>query len=382
MYDAIVIGARCAGSPTAMLLARRGHRVLVLDRAAFPSDTLSTHFIQLPGMARLKRWGLLETVMSTGCPPVTSGTLDIDGQRMEAEFENTAGIDALAAPRRTVLDKILVDAAVAAGAELREGVYIDSLIQEDGRVTGVRGHTADGEFSESARLVVGADGRNSVVAKEVGAEAETFVPALGCGYYAYYSGVECTQAELYLYEGCFAAAFPTNEGLTTVPLGLPPSKAKTIKQNREEQLLSAADELGTLGERLRAGRLEGKVVAMADVPNYLRTAQGPGWALVGDAAYNKDPTPADGITDAFRGADLLAEEAHRWLGGEIPESEGLARYQGRHHEAARPMLASTLTMSSFDKTPLERATGFLELTALHEQELGTILPDLETMETV
>ncbi len=153
MYDAIVVGARCAGSPTAMLLARRGHRVLLVDRAKFPSDTISTHFIQAPGMARLQRWGLLEEVMATDCPPITTGVLDINGESVETDFEVPNPLPGLAAPRRTVLDKVLVDAAADAGAELREGVMIDSLLFEDGRVIGVQGHSSThSSFCERSRI--------------------------------------------------------------------------------------------------------------------------------------------------------------------------------------------------------------------------------------
>ena len=374
MYDVIVVGARCAGSPTAMLLAAKGYRVLVVDHASFPSDTMSTHFIQLPGMVRLKRWGLLDRVMATGCPPITSGMLDIDGQQVEAEFPGPSGVPGIAAPRRTVLDKILVDAAAEAGAEVREGVFIDSLVFQNGRVVGVQGHTAQGNVAETARMVVGADGRNSLVARAAGAVTYADTPALGGGYYSYWSGVECQQAELYLYEGLFSVAFPTNEDLTTIAVAFLPDAFKETRRDSEGSVLSALDRLGTLGERVRGGTREERLVPLTNLTNFLRTSHGPGWALVGDAGYHKDPQPADGISDAFRAVDQLVDTLDALLSGRASEEEGLAGYQHQRDAIAKPLLEQTVKMSSFDSTPMERATAFLELQAMHAEEVEQLVP--------
>jgi flavin-dependent dehydrogenase len=147
-YDAIVVGARCAGSPTAMLLARRGHKVLVVDRATFPSDTVSTHLLHPPGVASLRRWGLLERLTATGCPPIGTYAFDF-GPFTISGAPGTGDTPLAYGPRRTVLDKLLVDAAAEAGAEVREGFTVEQVILEDGRVTGVRGHGRDGAPSPS-----------------------------------------------------------------------------------------------------------------------------------------------------------------------------------------------------------------------------------------
>src|SRR5829696_1389549 len=161
-YDVIVSGARCAGSPTAMLLARRGHRVLLVDRVTFPSDIVSTHFVHPPGLEALARWGLLERLAATGCPPITTYNFDF-GPVVISGSPGTAYC-----PRRTVLDKVLVDAAAEAGVEVREGFTLEDLVVEDGRVTGVRGHDRSGaRVVERARVVVGADGKHSRVAAAV-----------------------------------------------------------------------------------------------------------------------------------------------------------------------------------------------------------------------
>src|SRR3954452_17637757 len=170
-YDAIVIGARCAGSPTAMLLARKGHRVLLLDKARFPSDTMSTHLVHPPGVAALARWGLLDRLEATGCPPVPTYSYDFGPLTIAGSPQPVDGVAHGYCPRRTVLDQLLVDAAVQAGAELREGFVVDDVLSSGGRVTGVRGHRRGGpQTIERARVVIGADGRHSLVAKTVGPE--------------------------------------------------------------------------------------------------------------------------------------------------------------------------------------------------------------------
>src|SRR3954471_24275765 len=167
-YDAIVVGARCAGSPTAMLLARMGARVLLVDKASFPSDTMSTHHVHPPGLAALRRWNLLERLEATGCPPVDTYSFDFGPLTIAGSPQPIDGIAHGYCPRRTILDQLLVDAAVEAGAELREGFAVDELLTDDGRVTGIRGHARGGAaVTDEARVVVGADGKHSLVAKTV-----------------------------------------------------------------------------------------------------------------------------------------------------------------------------------------------------------------------
>src|SRR5262252_7480664 len=158
MYDAIIVGARAAGAPTAMLLARKGHRVLLVDRASFPSDTLSTHYIHQPGVARLRRWGLLDRLVATGCPPSRSLTFDVGPFALAGTPPPSDGVAEGFAPRRTVLDSLLLEAAADAGAEVRTGFPVDELVFEDDAVVGIR----SGDTVERARIVIGADGRNSL----------------------------------------------------------------------------------------------------------------------------------------------------------------------------------------------------------------------------
>ena len=214
MYDVIVVGARCAGAPTAMLLARRGYRVLLADRATFPSDTLSTHFIKPPGVAMLRRWGLLDQVIASGCPPVLRFRFDYGPVVLARSPPPLGGGGQCYAPRRTILDTILVEAAARAGAEVRPAFTVDGMLTDDQRVVGIRGHARGGAaLTERARLVVGADGRRSLVARAVAAPAYRARPALTCAYYSYWSDVPAgEEIEGYFLPRRVILAFPTNDG--------------------------------------------------------------------------------------------------------------------------------------------------------------------------
>ncbi|HUS16293.1 MAG TPA: NAD(P)/FAD-dependent oxidoreductase [Chloroflexia bacterium] len=349
MYDAIVIGARCAGSPTAMLLARQGHRVLLVDRATFPSDTFKNHFILREGAVQLQRWGLLPAVQASNCPPVRTQRLDLMGQVMIMPMEVSDGVDAAYGPRRQVLDKILVDAAVAAGAELREGFTVQELVTDGDRVTGIRGKSRDGAVvTEQARIVVGAEGHHSLVARTMEAPAYHARPALTCGYFSYWSGLPCDGIEISMRaHPAFLLAFPTNDGLTCVAVQVPVAEFAAFRRDVEgyfRQILALAP---ALAERVHAGRREYRYQGTADLGNFFRKPYGPGWALVGDAGYHKDPITARGISDAFRDADLLATAIHAVLAGEQPADAALAVYEQQRNAAALPQYEEACGMAAF-----------------------------------
>ena len=252
VYDAIVIGARVAGSPTAMLLARKGYRVLLVDRASFPSDTISTHQIQLPGGAALKRWGLLERVVATGLPAAERVRMEMDGMAVEGQFPVLEGVTGVYSPRRYLLDKILLDAASEAGAEVRTDCLIEELLWQDGRVVGVRGQTQDGAaFSERARVVVGADGRHSLVAKAVNAPKYDEQPTLTCGYYSYWADVPVQGGEIYRVGRRMLGAWPTNDGLTMIYVAWPAAEFDAFRSGVESSYMATIDLAPRLAERVR-----------------------------------------------------------------------------------------------------------------------------------
>jgi flavin-dependent dehydrogenase len=350
-YDAIVVGARCAGSPTAMLLARRGHRVLLVDRARFPSDTLSTHFVHPPGVAALRRWGLLDRVVASGCPPIDTYAFDLG----PFTLTGTPGTDdspVAYAPRRTVLDKILVDAAAGAGAEVREGFTVSDVVVEDGRVTGIRGHSSGGRtVTEHATVVIGADGLRSPVARAVRAEQYHEKPRLLCLYYSYWSGFPIgSRFETYLRPDRGFAAWPTNDDLTLVVGGWPFAEFESNKRDIEGHYLAMFELAPEFAARVRgASRVER--LAGTAVPNFLRKPYGPGWALVGDAGYLKDPITGHGIHDAFRDAELCATALDQVFSGVRPFAEAMAGYQRTRDEHVLPFFDLTTDIATLEPPP-------------------------------
>lgn len=362
MYDAIIVGARCAGSPTAMLLARMGYRVLLLDKASFPSDTISTHLIHPPGIAALRRWGLLDRLLASGCPPIDTYAFDF-GPVTISGMPGTEESPVAYAPRRTVLDKILVDAAAESGAEVREEFTVDELLIEDGRVTGIRGHDKDGgSVTEKARLVIGADGRNSLVAEHVQAEQYNEKPQLLAGYYSYWSGLSMNgRFETYVRPNRGFAAWPTNDDLTLVIAGWPFAEFKANKTDIEGNFLKTIDMAPAFASRLRAGKREDRFYGAA-VPNYFRKPFGEGWALVGDAGYNKDFITAQGISDAFRDAELCAAATEEAFSGGRPFDEAMSRYQSARDQQVLPTFEFTTMLATLEPPPeqLQQLLGAMQ----------------------
>ena len=377
MYDAIVVGARCAGSPTAMLLARGGHRVLLVDRATFPSDTLSVHYIHQPGVARLRRWGLLDSVAGTNCPPVRTQRFDVGPFALVAAPPPAAdGAADGYAPRRTVLDKILVDAAAAAGAEVRERFTVEELLTEDGHVVGIRGRAAGGaSVTEKARVVIGADGVHSRVARTVEAPEYGVQPSRTCAYYGYWSGVPVDGVELYPRPGRMIAAGATNDDQTLVIVYFPKELFPAIRRDVEGAFLDALELVPDLAARVRAGERVEPFRGTGDLPFYFRKPYGPGWALVGDAGYHKDPITAQGITDAFRDAELLAQALDDGLGGARTLDDALAGYERARNDEVMPIYEFTQQLALLEPPPPELQALF---EALRENEheasrfLGTV----------
>jgi flavin-dependent dehydrogenase len=231
-HDVVVVGARCAGAATAMLLAAAGRDVLLVDRSEFPSDTLSTHAIARSGVVQLNRWQLLQAVLDTGAPPIRDVAFHVGGASITRTMKASSGVDMMIAPRRHVLDSLLVDAAVAAGARLMTGVTVDGVRRsDDGRVTGVRGRRGRSRLDLPARFVVGADGRGSRIARSVGAAFTEVRGSAGAAHYAYFAGT-WPAMEYYVGDQAFAGVFPTNSGEACVWVCLPADVAVQIRRSR------------------------------------------------------------------------------------------------------------------------------------------------------
>src|SRR5215470_13182521 len=297
-YDVVIVGARPAGAATALLLARAGLRVLAVDRARFPSDTLSTHQIQIPGSACLARWGLLDKVVANNCPPARTALFDSGPSRLAGAYPAHDGVDAIYSPRRTILDALLIDAARESGAEVIEGFDVDDVVRSDGRVAGIVG-TEKGSSATSrtitARLVIGADGKHSRIARAVGAPSYRERPAMSANVYGYWSGLPVTGGEIYVRERFLMGAWPTNDGLTLTFTVMPLADFGAFHRDVLANVLAALDTAGDLGKRARAATPVEHFRAAPDLPNVFRKPYGPGWALVGDAALVMDPITGQGI---------------------------------------------------------------------------------------
>lgn len=350
-YDAIIVGARCAGSPTAMLLARKGYRVLLVDRATFPSDTVSTHIVQPLAASALSRWGLLDRLSATGSPPIDTYTYDF-GPFTLTGAPGTTEAPLAYCPRRTILDKLLVDAAVGAGAEIREGFTVEQVLIEGGRVVGIKGHSKGGDsVTERANVVIGADGRHSLVAEAVRPEQYHEKPPLLAAYYTYWSGLPMNgRFETYIRPSRGFAAAPTHDGLTMIVVGWPYAEFDAHKQDIEGTFLDVFNLTPAFAERVKDARREARFMG-AVVPNYFRKPYGPGWALVGDAGYNKDPITAQGITDAFRDAEACVTALDDAFTGARSFDEAMAGYQRARDEHVLAMYEFTCELAMLEPPP-------------------------------
>jgi 2-polyprenyl-6-methoxyphenol hydroxylase-like FAD-dependent oxidoreductase len=360
MYDAIIVGARCAGAPTAMLLARRGFKVLLLDRATFPSDTISTHILWPHGAEVLARWGLLHRLAGTGVPPICRrmrfdvGLFALQGTIPDAN-DGSGGF----CPRRTVLDHLLLSAAVESGVEVREGFSVDKLLMTDAVVVGVRGRgRGERPIEERARVVIGADGVNSFVARTVRAPEYDRRPVAACAYYSYFSGVTQDDIELHVREHCAFGGAPTNDGLHLVMVNWPASDFPRVRADVEGHAWRALEGSPDFAARVRGGRREEKWYGTAGIPGYFRKPFGEGWALVGDASYNRDPITAQGISDAFIDAESLAEALSLALSGDGTFEERLAAHETARNERVRPMYEFTTQLAALESPPPEMQALF------------------------
>ena len=362
-YDVIVVGARVAGAPTAMLLANLGYRVLLVDRATFPSDTVSTHLVHPPGMAALGRWGLADAVIATGCPPVTSYRLDLGPFAIAGTPRGLPTAPGPYAPRRFAMDTILVEAAAEAGAEVRTAFAVDELLVEDGVVRGIRGRSGGMPVTERARVVIGADGVRSFVAEAVGATVYHETPTLSVLYYAYWSGLPFAgDFNLYLRGQRGIGVITTADGLNVVVAAWPMAEFEANRRDLAGNYRMTFATDPELDGLLDEGRMESRILG-ATMPNRYRQSFGQGWALVGDAGYVKDATTAQGISDAFVDAESLVAALDDALSGRRAFDSALADHQHARDERTRAMFDFTGQLAGFDPPSEEDAALFAAIAA-------------------
>jgi 2-polyprenyl-6-methoxyphenol hydroxylase-like FAD-dependent oxidoreductase len=366
-FDVVVVGARAAGAATAMLLARLGHDVVLVDRATFPADTVSTHQIARSGVVQLHRWGVLDSVLASGAPALRQVTFTAEGDSATRVIADKAGVDFLVAPRRYILDTVMIEASVRSGVQLRQGVVVTRVGRDaTGRATGVHGYDAAGRPVDiHARFVVGADGLGSTVARSVGAGVVDNRHRNGAVQYAYFADVDWCGLEFFVADRALAGVFPTHHGEACVWIGTPAADAHAARRRSASRaqaftavLTRTAPELTA---RLREGRRTSPVSGMLRMPNILRAAHGAGWALVGDAGYHRDALTGYGLSDAYRDAEILAVALHRALRGDVEEMSALAAYQSDRDRRLRSIFELTCALAEYPPPPrfveLQKALG-------------------------
>ena len=350
-YDVVIVGARAAGAATARLLAQSGLDVLLLDRVQLPADTVSTHALMLPAVVQLRRWGLLDAVAATGAVPIEAVDMKVEDTAFTAAVKHIGGVDRLYAPRRIVLDALLLDAARAAGAEVRTGVTVSGVRRDgSGRVCGLDATNASGaHVSVNARWVVGADGVRSTVAGLVDAPLADYAAPTNSCHYAYWSGLTGNHYRFSFAPGMGAGAIPTDAGLTCVFAMYPAGEWAQVRRQLDESFrrrLEASDP--GLAELVAQGRRETGYRATRGLPGYVRTPVGPGWLLVGDAGYHRDPVSAHGITDAFRDAELAARAIVEAAADASAERSAMQDYHRLRDDFALRSYAAVTRAASYE----------------------------------
>jgi flavin-dependent dehydrogenase len=369
MYDVIVVGARCAGAPTAMLLARRGYQVLLVDKATFPSDAVSTHYLHLPGVVKLRNWGLLGTVLASGCPKIHEITLGISGVYLTGMSPEWDGIRFGIAPRRKVLDKILVDGAVAAGVDVREGFTVDEILTDGDRVTGIRGHERNGAMvTATAPLVVGADGIHSLVAKTVQPKEYVSTPPGTAVWYTYWAGTGIDKQIFARVDGHEVFVCPTNDDCVNVLAGVRYEEFHAFRKDVEGNYHKTVDLFPELAERIFAGQRVEPFYGTRYTRQWLRHPHGPGWVLIGDSGYHKDPIAGIGMADAFRQVDVLVDAIDDGLSGRCDLTEALAGFHRWRDDTFADYFEYIRMMATLDAYPPERLK-ILEALQHNEEQL-------------
>ncbi|HMK11817.1 MAG TPA: NAD(P)/FAD-dependent oxidoreductase, partial [Acidimicrobiales bacterium] len=367
--DVIVVGARAAGAATAMLLARQGVRTLLLDRGHPMSDPLSTHALLRGGVLQLRRWGLLDDVIAAGTPPVRRSTFRFGSDVRVISLRPSGGVDALYAPRRTVLDRLLVRAAIDAGADVRYGTSVTNVMLRGGRVVGVR---ADGHDASELRasLVIGADGVGSTIAERVQAKSTRVGRHLSAMTYGYWSDLETDGYEWTFRPNACSGIIPTSGGEACVFAAGSPGRIGIGGVGLIEDVI--AEGAPDLAARLSKATPRAFARTWTGHRGYIRQSWGPGWALVGDAACLTDPIGVHGLTDAFRDAELLARAVAGALSSDGSMDDALDDYQSTRDRLSEPLFDVVDRIASHEWDDAEIARLMSTLTSALADEVEAI----------
>ncbi len=354
-YDVIVVGGRVAGASTALLLARQGHRVLVVERSPMPSDTVSTHAILRTGVLQLARWGLLDDIAEAGTPPIREVTLGFGDERVVFEVKPDHGVDTFYAPRRYLLDNLLLGKASQAGADIWDRTPMTGLLRDgDGAVTGIQAGRANKVVQVTARFVIGADGHNSKVARLAGSAFRRQHPATNAIHYAYYEGIDAAGFWFQFSPGINTGAIPTNDGLTLVFAGRPKHLHHRFSGNPDSEMARLVGEAAPdLADLAASGTRVSRFHGTTGLTGFIRQAWGPGWSLVGDAGYTKDPISAHGISDALRDAELCARAVDRALSDPATATTALDWYEAQRDSMSSRMFEESRILAGYTWGPEE-----------------------------
>ncbi len=371
-HDVVVVGARAAGAATAMLLARAGLDVLVVDRSSYGADTLSTHALMRAGVLQLHRWGVLDAIVAAGTPAVRVSTFTHDGASVPVPVKPAGGVDALYAPRRTVLDPILVDGARVAGAVVEYGTTVTGVTRDArGRVDGVNGRDPTGRaVQHRARWVIGADGFRSAIADAVAAPIERRGTAATACIYGYWPELETDGYEWIFRPNACAGLIPTNGNQTCVFVVATPARIGRGGIEVFHDVMRTASP--ALAYRLHSARLPVGLRTFGGVTGYMRVPYGPGWALVGDAGYWKDPISAHGLTDALRDAELVARAVAAVALDGVTETDAFDHFHETRNRVSLRLFDVVDTIAAMRWTDAEIVDLILELSAAMADEIETI----------
>lgn len=371
-YDVAIVGGRVAGASTALLLARAGLRVAVLERSRVGSDTVSTHALMRAGVLQLSRWGVLPRLVAAGTPRIRHIDFHYsDGGSAHVSLRPSPGVDGLYAPRRQLLDRVLIEAAASSGADVLHESPVLGLLRDDaGRVVGVRTSGADGRgVAVRAGLTIGADGVGSLVAREVGAPFVSRGRAASAILYRY---VDHVPSDGYVWgygDGAAAGLIPTNAGQTCVFVATTPTRMRGLRRDGADAAFdSLLDAVPTaLSDVVRAGGAAGRLHGWRGVPGHVRRSSGPGWALVGDAGYFKDPITTHGLTDALRDAELLSDAVLAGRGS--PSQEGAPAYECTRDRLSSALIDATESVCRYDWTAGEIRTLLRRVSSAMSDEM-------------